>query len=207
VIHGARVRDMARDPAARPDLPPLARLSEFQARSRPEAGLEVFVDPTRHQPRVRAGQYRMGDRAAVPIATEDANGVVVCFRNTLTRLRKAHFRGAITATPPRAPGAPHRSPGSSPSPTSWTGRSGTARPPRFDTMPSKAHAAAMARLNRTLQRCANRPTGWAWIQPKPLLVAGIRQLAELLCLLTPRRIVLRTARRIFCQLNGRVQWQ
>ena len=47
----------------------------------------------------------------------------------------------------------------------------------------------------------------ARLAPKPLPVAGIRQLAELLCLLTPRRIVLRTARRIFCQFNGRVQWQ
>jgi hypothetical protein len=56
-------------------------------------------------------------------------------------------------------------------------------------------------------RQANRPTGWARAGREPLPIAGVCQLAELLCLLTPMRIVLELRGHIFCYFNGRVQWQ
>jgi len=78
--------------------------------------------------------------------------------------------------------------------------------PGATARPVRPMGGATAPLDeRGRRRAANRAE-WFNRVDKPL-VAGIRQLAELRCLLTPRRIVLRPARRIFCQFNGRVQWQ
>jgi hypothetical protein len=65
----------------------------------------------------------------------------------------------------------------------------------------------IAPSKRQARRQANRPTGWARAGREPLPIAGVCQLAELLCLLTPMRIVLELRGRIFCYFNGRVQWQ